>query len=63
MLFDQDDKLFLQRCQTSVLIPADTEGALDDLLGGETDPTIRSSLYFGALDKSTLGQESYSFAD
>lgn len=63
MFFDQQDRLFLQRCQTSVLIPADAEGALDDILGGETDPTTRSTLYFGALSESMLGQESYSFAD
>lgn len=51
MLFNQEDKLFLQRCQTSVLIPADPEGSLDDILGGEADPQVRSTLYFGALNK------------
>lgn len=63
MHLDQEDKLFLQRCHTSVIIPADEEASLDEILGEDSDVTSRTTLYFGMLDGTTFEQESYSFTD
>lgn len=63
MHLDQEDKLFLQRCKTSILVPADDEAPLDEILEEDSDLTTRTTLYFGMLSERALELESYSFAD
>lgn len=63
MHLDQQDKLFLQRCKTSIIVPADDDASLDEILGEDSDITSRTTLHFGMLTNTASEQESYSFTD
>lgn len=47
MHLDQADRSFLQRCKTSVIVPADDGVPLDEMLGEDSEIASRTTLFFG----------------